>query len=89
MAYGAEVHGEALERRHAAERRRPSGLEVEEVLHRGRDAVQGAERLAAHERLLRRAGPVQGLVDRQEDERVQRGVTVLDPARGGLHGLHR
>ena len=76
------------ERGHAAERRRPAGLEVEEVLHRGRDAVQRADRLAAHERLLRRARLVQRLVDRQEDERVQRGVAVLDPPRGSLDGLH-
>jgi hypothetical protein len=35
------------------------------------------------------ARPLQCLVDRQEDERVQRGIAGLDPPRGGLHGLHR
>ena len=85
----AEVRREARERGHAAERRRPSGLEVEEVLHRGRDAVQRADRLPAHEGLLRRARLLERLVDRQEDERVQRGIAGLDPPRGGLDGLHR
>ena len=38
-----EVGDVVLERAHAAERARPAGLEVEEVLHGGRDAVQRPE----------------------------------------------
>jgi hypothetical protein len=51
--------------------------------------VQRTDRLPAHERPLRRARLLERLVDRQEDERVERGIAGLDPSRGGLHSLHR
>ena len=54
-----------------------------DVLDRDRQAVQGAERLAVHDRRLRRARGIPRLLGGERDDRVELGVDALRSPRDG------
>ena len=66
------------QRRDPAERGRPPGLEVEQVLDRGRDAVQRPERRTGGDRGVGLARGRARVIEGAEHERVQRGIARLD-----------
>ncbi len=81
------VDHEILERAHASERARPAGLEVEQVLHRRRHAVQRAQLLAGHDRALGLLGALARIVVALEHEGVEARVALLDALDDGVHDL--
>ena len=79
-----------LQRADAAEGGRPAGLEVEQVLDRGRHAVQRAERgaagMSASSAAFARAARV---VEALEDEGVEARIAALDAGDQRVHHLDR
>ena len=83
------VGHEVLEGAHAAERARPAGFVVEQVLHGRRHAVQRAELGAGHDRLLGCARSLARILEAEVDEGVEIGIARLDARDRRVDGLDR
>ena len=68
---------------------RPAGLEVEQVLHRGRHAVQRAELLAAHDRALGLLGALPRVVVALKMKALSLGLRSSMRSIDGVHHLDR